>query len=128
MLASTSAVLALPVRASSFGNAVPALPDHALSDPHAANHARDQPYFLIPRGNAAARLINRPRIVWSKTTSQRPKPRRVLLVNAVFVAKMRSFCRCRRVLAMSTAEKRDFNLPLTIHRANSAYLAASARG
>ena len=81
------------------GNAHSHLPDHAPRDPHTANRARDQPYFLIPRGDAAAPLINRPRIAGSKTTSERPKLRWRLLVNAVFVAKMRWFCRCWRVLA-----------------------------
>src|ERR1700710_2023937 len=48
-----------------------------------------------------------------------PRQRWLLLVNADFVAKMRSFC-CRR--RASSFVRRDFNQPLTIHRANSAYL------
>jgi len=32
------------------GNAIPAILTMPRSDPQTANHARDQPYFLIPRG------------------------------------------------------------------------------
>jgi hypothetical protein len=32
------------------GNAIPAILTMLRSDPQTANHARDQPYFLIPHG------------------------------------------------------------------------------
>jgi len=41
---------------------------------------------------------------------------------------MRWFGREAGILAAFPIELADFNHPLTIHRANSAYLAASARG
>src|ERR1700752_1790442 len=42
-----------------------------------------------PRQKPAARSSNKPRIGWTKTTSDRRRRIALLLVNAVFVAKMR---------------------------------------